>query len=162
MARLALCLPLVVGLACGGLEFSSPSFEDVNAAEVIAAGYTVPSQAEHVYVRDFSQIDIRSTWFRFELPASAFDEVRAEYEASPDHEPLHRWEVPDAWPNFDQFQGGEAPPWWNPRGEACFRRVSPHDGAHGTHDLTRVSQTAFDVTDRVVWVWSWEWQWWEL
>ncbi len=162
MSRAVLVGVVVSALACGGLEFSSPSFEAASARQVQAAGYDVPPEAVDIYVYDFSQVDIRSTWFRFQLPAPAFEDLRAEYEASADHERLDGWQVPSSWPDFGQFDGGAAPAWWAPETDRAFRKTAAADGPGGGEDMTRVSQTGFDTETRTVWVWMWEWQWWAL
>ena len=157
--RIPVVTALVVGisLGCGGLDFNSPAFEDASREEVVGAGYKLPDTASHVYVQDFSSIDIRSTWFQYTLSPDGFDALVAETREAGVHEEIETWSVPDEWPDYDGFAGGEAPAWWSPKGDLVFRKVVR--ATHGD-DMGYGSQSAFDSDTHTVHLWLWEWQWW--
>jgi hypothetical protein len=150
-----------LSVACSGLNLSNSPLEDVTAEEANRRHYMVPNLAKHVYVKDFSALDVRSTWFRYELPQDEFDSALGELATSEEHERIHTWSVPESWPDFSGFgKEAEAPSWWAPHGTEVFRRVRASEGVDGQQDVAYVSQQALNPKTRTVHVWMWEWQWW--
>ena len=74
-------LAVLAGFAigCAGLDFSAPGLDDVTAAQALEKGYTVPASASHVSAKDYSSIDVRTTWLRYEVPAETLDDLIATY-----------------------------------------------------------------------------------
>jgi hypothetical protein len=159
-ARIALALTGLWVLGCGGLDFSAPELTDVTAATAIEDGYRVPIDATHVHVKDFSPFDVRTTWFRFQVPRETFDNLQAEYGDDSRYTRVDEWVIPSHWPDFSTFkEEGTPPTWWSPKGSPAFQKEVPSEGMQG-NDMGYGSQIVFDQDTLTIHQWQWEWQWW--
>ena len=155
-------LIVATSLACG-LDFSAPSLKDVTLVEANDAGYTLPAGATHIYVHDFSSIDVRSTRFRFNLPQDQLDDLIAQHQSSPQYTTHIPTQPPPAsWPDFHNFgDDAVAPDWWMPTGDVAFRRSTSADLSAGGTDMGSGSLILLDSESLAVHQWKWEWQWWK-
>lgn len=148
-------------LACFGLEFSSPSLEDVRYADAVDAGYTLPAGAERISVHDFSTMDVRSTRYRYTLPEAEFARLLEETRADGRYSEHDQWAVPASWPDYSIFgEDAAAPSWWQPSGEVVLRRSQPAVLEGSGSDIGSGALMAFDQRTHTVFLWQWQWQWW--
>ena len=153
---------LALILACSGLDFTTPTFENATIDEVKAAGYKVPDHSTDISIKDFSQIDIRSTWYAFTLPAAEFDKLQQQYASEERYTSLPSWEVPSSRPDYSRFgTEGTPPSWWSPTGETVFRLVHSAGDPSGSKDMGSGLQVAFDNQNRRVHLWRWQFQFWQ-
>lgn len=146
-------------LACAGLV-TVPELRDVTREEALARGHDVPEGAAHVYVYDFGSRDVRSVYWRYELPEERLGEVMDEVLADGRYTRAAGWDVPASWPDFSIFGDDATPPdWWAPPGIAVYRWSQPYDAVEGEDD-GRGEQVSFDPPSGTVHRWAWEWQWW--
>lgn len=102
------CL-LGLALGCGALALG-PDAEwlDVERKVVVAAGYTVPDGASHVYLRDRGTGDVRATWTRSDVPQAELDRIEARLRSDPG---VIAGDPPADWPRFSSL-GWSEPQWW--------------------------------------------------
>jgi hypothetical protein len=151
-----------MALACGGLDFSMPHLQDVSHAEATASGYAVPAEATHIYVHDFSSIDVRSTRFQYTLPEARVAAFMAETASDDRYTRVETSEIPSSWPTFQIFGDEARPPeWWSPAGEVVYQRSHSADlHGQGGSDMGHGAQLVYDTATSQVHLWQWEWQWW--
>lgn len=173
IAALVLVLgAVVVGLMIwGASEFGDRLFpggdlDNGTAGEASAKGYTVPPGATHVYLKDRAAMDVRTSWFRFELPdPMAYTRVMAEILVQPGVKHTTTAVPPSNWPDFRPFEDFDAPPWWDPPpGAQVFLVERPFDTSTkkaGSSHTTGV-MIVLDEPRRRVYQWRWSWQWWNF
>ena len=151
-----LAVPLLFSLACANWLYPNADMQGVAREVAVDAGYTVPVEANDVYVRDRGTQDVRTSWFRYTLPGEAFDELRVELEADPGVHYVGAWVKPDDWPDFTTASI-ETPDWWAPSGDAYVREL-PFDPELQPIPAGRM----WALEGGTVHVWMWQWEGWQF
>lgn len=146
-------ITLFLVLACSGWVEHDVELMEVDRRVADEAGYTMPIDATAIHVRDRSLGKLRSTWFRYELPLEAQDELRAELEDDPAVVAAPDAARPPDWPDIPAL-GIPAPLWFTPEG-TIFRTEAP--GGDGVAEAPTARMWALTEEGRVyTWVWSYE------
>jgi hypothetical protein len=163
-ALAAAALVGLVGLSWLAASFSDGLFPtadllDVSREQALELGYIVPTGAAHVHVRDRAVMDVRSTWFRFDLPEEERAALVTQAGLGGAHAASHP-AVPAEWPTFATFASEDfvAPAWWAPSaGSPVWLRTLK---ATPTEDYG--SGTYIVLDSGHVFVWTWSHQWWGI
>ncbi len=149
---------LLASLACGPWRYPEIDLVEVDRHVAVDAGFTMPADARGVFVRDRSSGEVRTTWFRYQLPRQPLLDLHDDLE---DDDTVVRAEAadpPEDWPDVATVEF-PPPEWWAPTG-TVFRRELNADPGVGLP--TQGQQWAIDLEQEIVWVWVWSWEGWQF